>query len=139
MVVVFAMNADKVEVGENASALCILDIASVRALAGDISDETVSGLMGSRCSSRAVNSEIRRAGFGDVLKVEPRDVYLSKAGQQRTDRFSLYIPLVIQTAVGNVEITKECPNIGIRPINDWVHALELRPTRISHSAMGEPC
>jgi hypothetical protein len=98
MVPVFAMNVDNVEVGDSVSstrALCIFDITSVRALAGDIKEEAVSGVAGSKCSSRVVISEIRRAGFGDVLKVEPRDVYLSKAGQERTDEFSLHIPLVV--------------------------------------------
>ena len=79
MVPVFAMNVDNVEVGDNVSStrdLCIFDITSVRALAGDNRVAVVSGVADSKCSSRVVISEIRRAGFGDVLKVEPRDVYL---------------------------------------------------------------
>lgn len=73
---VFARNVDNVP---STPALCILDITSDNAFAGDISEEVVRDAAGSRCSSRVVISERRRAGFGDVLKVEPRDVYLVRA------------------------------------------------------------
>jgi len=76
----------------------------------------------------------RNAGFGNVLNVDPRDVYLPCP----SDRCPLwiegnhYIPLVIQCAVRYLQLLKEFPHVRIGPVDDGIDALERRPSGIAH-------
>lgn len=81
----FAIQEDNVEVGDKGSSsrngegiVCVLDMTSVRALVGVMREEAVSGVVGSGGRSWVAISGTRRAGFGNVLYVEPREVYLSE-------------------------------------------------------------
>lgn len=80
---------------------------------------------------------IRRAGLGNVLYVEPRDVYL------HIDKLLVWmidyretLPLIIQGAIGNIKSTQERPNVRVRPVDNGVDTLERRPSWISHISMG---
>lgn len=81
---------------------------------------------------------IRRAGLGNVLYVEPRDVYLhiEEMSLLVYDRFGRTLPLIIQRAIWNIKSTQERPNVGVGPVDNGVDTLERRPTRISHISMG---
>lgn len=81
-----AIHAESVEVGDNGSSshegvVCILAMISVKTLVGDTIEEADRGVCGSEGVPFVLASAISRAGFGNVLYVEPRDVYLQMWSQ----------------------------------------------------------
>lgn len=79
----------------------------------------------------------RSAGLGKVLKVEPSDVYL-KIGNQSTvstNNPGRCIPLVIKTAIRDVQPAEELPYVVVRPINNGIDTFEGRPPGIGHIPM----
>ena len=82
---------------------------------------------------------IRSAGLGNVLYVEPREVYLHVEEMSFLCLIdwqnSGTLPLIIQGAIGNIKSTQERPNITVRPVDNGVDTLERRPPWISHISM----
>jgi hypothetical protein len=63
------------ELSSDEGSVCVFDITCERVVDGVSRDEAVSGV------SIAVGEDgTRRAGFGNVLNVEPNDVYLKEVG-----------------------------------------------------------
>jgi len=77
--------------------VCVFDITWERVVDGVSRDEAVSGV-----SIAVAEGGTRRAGFGNVLNVDPNDVYLDKISLRMSfgvEAIVRHTPFVIQTTV----------------------------------------
>jgi hypothetical protein len=82
------IQGERVDAGDNDSSshigvVCVLDITSCRVRVGVTSEEAETGVSVSGKNESASLSRISRAGFGNVLYVEPSDVYLQMTKYER--------------------------------------------------------
>ena len=79
---------------------------------------------------------IRSAGFGNVLYVDPREVYLTPNIQGFSTRGEeKNLPLIIKRAIANSQPSQKIPDVCIAPIDNGINALKVGPTLIRLCAM----
>jgi len=106
----------------------------------DISNDVAAECDGERDRDGSGGGAIRSAGFGNVLYVDPREVYLNKHRKKRKKMgFGIKrkrdLPLVIKRAIAHSQPSQEIPDVCIAPIDNGINAFEVGPTLIRLCAM----